>query len=326
MVNSKLKFYIAILIFAFCIFNLMGCATYKFHHGKAPYNKGYVVSRDDYTIVEYTIGKDNTVPNLKLAKERFKIRRDIVEDYYKRMGYIENHFKMVFWGPVSMITKVAGGVFRLPFIAISDYRAAHNPQYKERLRKIEDKKDAREEARVNKLKDKLNAYIQKDLARREPAFASEAAQEPPKAVAVAPIEQPPQERQVVPLSSQAESITSVKGEEPKPIEKKEEAAESKPAVAASAVPGPTAVIIAKPNKGFSPLKVHFYGSKSYAPKGRIVVYSWDFGDQDTSTRVNPTNTYYSGSFQPQYFKVTLTVQDDKGNTAKASATIEVLNK
>ncbi len=72
--------------------------------------------------------------------------------------------------------------------------------------------------------------------------------------------------------------------------------------------------------------VDFDASKSIDNDGDSLNYSWDFGDQDTSTRVNPTNTYYSGSFQPQYFKVTLTVQDDKGNTAKASATIEVLNK
>jgi len=342
----------ATLLFLLAIF-LSGCATYKFHHGKVPYNKGYVVSRDDYAIIEYTLGKDNTVPNLKLAKERFKRRRDTVEDYYKRMGYIENHFKMVMWDPIIMVAKIVGGVFRLPFIAISDYKAAHNPQYKEKLRKIEDERDAREEARINALKEKLNAYIQKDLA-REPAFASKAVSELPKAVVQAPKEEsaplprpqaapePEPTPQPAPLSSQAESVTSVK-EEPEAVEPKEEAAVSAeaetkppeeeraeikeiPPPVISATSGLTAVIVAKPVKGLSPLRVSFSGSKSHAVKGRIVSYLWDFGYGDTSTKISPINTYYSCSFEPQYFKVILTVQDNQGNTAQASATIEVLNK
>lgn len=148
----------------FLVLFLSGCATYKFQRGKEPYHKGYVLSRDDYAILEYTIGKDNSVPKLELAKERFKRRRKIVEHYYKKMGYIENHFKMVFWNPAIFSLKIAMGVFRLPGIAISDYRSRHNPKYRERIRKIEDEKDAREEARINKLKDELNVYIQKELA------------------------------------------------------------------------------------------------------------------------------------------------------------------
>jgi len=55
-----------------------------------------VASRDGYTIVEYTIGRENTVaPNVALAKERFKRRRRIVEDYYKRMGAIEKKFEKI---------------------------------------------------------------------------------------------------------------------------------------------------------------------------------------------------------------------------------------
>jgi hypothetical protein len=252
-----------------------------------------------------------------------------------------------------MVAKIVGGVFRLPFIAISDYKAAHNPQYKEKLRKIEDERDAREEARINALKEKLNAYIQKDLA-REPAFASKAVSELPKAVVQAPKEEsaplprpqaapePEPTPQPAPLSSQAESVTSVK-EEPEAVEPKEEAAVSAeaetkppeeeraeikeiPPPVISATSGLTAVIVAKPVKGLSPLRVSFSGSKSHAVKGRIVSYLWDFGDGDTSTKISPINTYYSGSFEPQYFKVILTVQDNQGNTAQASATIEVLNK
>lgn len=389
MVNSKLKFYIAILIFAFCIFNLMGCATYKFHHGQAPYNKGYVVSRDDYNILEYTLGKDNTVPKLPVAKERLKRRRDRVEDYYKRMGYIENHFRMVFWGPCIYFCKLAGGVFRLPFIAISDYRANRNPKYKEKLRKIEEEKEAREEARIAKLKERLNLYIQKDLT-SEPPMPVEVAQEAPKPVKeepaetkepvkeepikqpvpaakteekVAPAEQPSPAQEVKPQAQEAAQKPAAETPQPALVEKEAEVPAAQPAPVAEEVKAPVtqpakegffqrtmkkfrptkkapakearspesprqpvAVIIAKPAKGISPLRVKFYGSKSYVPKGRIIAYSWDFGDSDTSTKANPTNTYYSGSFEPQYFNVTLTVQDDLGNAAKATATIEVLNK
>lgn len=144
--------------------SLSGCATYKFHHGKEPYDKGYVASRDDKTILEYTIGKDNSVPRLALARERFKKRKNTVEHYYKKMGYIEDKLKMTFWDPPTLFLKFIGGVFRLPSIAISDYKYEHNPQYREKIIKIQQEKDAREEARIQKLKQELNIYIQEELA------------------------------------------------------------------------------------------------------------------------------------------------------------------
>jgi len=146
---------------------LSGCATYKFHHGKAPYDKGYVVLRDDYTILEYTIGKDKTVPNLELARERFKKRKNMVEHYYKKMGYIENNLKMTFWDPPVLFLKFIGGVFRLPSIAIADYKYEHNPQYREKIIKMQQEQDASEEARIQKLKDTLNIYIEKELAKEK---------------------------------------------------------------------------------------------------------------------------------------------------------------
>ncbi|MFZ2357118.1 MAG: PKD domain-containing protein, partial [Candidatus Omnitrophota bacterium] len=89
---------------------------------------------------------------------------------------------------------------------------------------------------------------------------------------------------------------------------------------------PQAFIMAKPIKGYSPLKVRFYGNKSFSPSGKIVSYLWDFGDGDTSIKINPMNTFYSTTFEPKYFIVTLTVFDNLGNTAAAKTTIEVLNK
>ncbi len=159
---KKIIFLIALALF------LSGCASYKFQRGKTPYDKGYVVSRYSRTIVEYTIGRDDTVPNLKLARERFKKRKNTVEDYYKRMGYIENNLKMTFLDPTLLFLKFIGGVFRLPSIAIADYKYEHNTQYREKVIKMQQEQDAKEEARIKKLKDELNAYIQKELS-QEPA-------------------------------------------------------------------------------------------------------------------------------------------------------------
>lgn len=155
-------------IFVLLTLFLSGCATYKFHHGKEPYDKGYVVSRDDYSILEYTIGQDNTVPGITLAKERFNRRKKIVEHYYKKMGFIENNFKKTFWNPATYFLKVAGGLFRLPFIVVSDYKYRHNPEYREKIRRLEDEKDTQEESRINKIKDELNVYIQQDLTKENP--------------------------------------------------------------------------------------------------------------------------------------------------------------
>ena len=148
---------------------LSGCATYKFQRSQEPSVKGYLVLRDDYAIPEYTIGKDNTMPNdLESAKDRFRKRKGIVEHYYKKMGYIENRFKMAFVDPCILFAKMIGGVFRLPFIAMSDYKYEHKPAYREKVKKIEQKNDAKEELRIQKLKDKLNIYIQDDLGRENP--------------------------------------------------------------------------------------------------------------------------------------------------------------
>jgi hypothetical protein len=322
---KKPIFLVLMLIF------LSGCATYKFHHGKPPYDKGYVVSRDDYTIIEYTVGPDNNVPSdQKIAKERFLRRRNIVEDYYKRMGYIENRFKAAFWNYWCWIFKTVGGVFRLPFIAISDYRYEHDPAYREKMRKIDLQKEIWEETRIKSLKEKLNVYIQKDLT-KEASLASKV-EEPKVKQPVKPKQKVAQVKPKKEEMSRQETISTAltKTEEElqkisKPAEQKRE--KVKPIRKDSLLSRvPVAVIIAKPLKGYSPLKVHFYGYKSHSPFGRIVSYEWDFGDQDTSTKKNPVNTYLSTTYGSVYFTVTLTVKDEKGNTASCSQVIEVMTK
>ena len=75
---------------------------------------------------------------------------------------------MVAVDPVIFFIKMVGGVFRLPIVAVSDYRYRNNPAYRDRIRKIEAEKDLAEEARIQRLKDQLNSYIQQDLARENP--------------------------------------------------------------------------------------------------------------------------------------------------------------
>jgi PKD repeat protein len=86
------------------------------------------------------------------------------------------------------------------------------------------------------------------------------------------------------------------------------------------------VIIAKPQAGLAPLKVSFNGRKSFSPNGKIVFYSWDFGDGDKSNKPNPTNTYWSTTYGVREFTATLTVKDNKGMVSSASIPIKVSNE
>jgi len=144
---------------------LSGCATYKFDLSQPPYSKGFVVTRDYRTIPEYTIGEGNNVAeSLELAEQRFKRRRKTVESYYKQMDIIENNFARFFWTPMAMIGKTVVGVFRLPFMAYSDYRYYRDPEYKARVIEKDNELEALEQARLEKLKNELSAYIQEDLS------------------------------------------------------------------------------------------------------------------------------------------------------------------
>lgn len=152
-----------VILFAVLLF-ISGCATYKFQQGKAPYDKGYVVARDGDVVLEYTIGKDNSAPDLSLAKERFRRRRKTVEQYYKKMDKMKSKFDMFFWDPSRMFVNLLSGPFRVPFIAVSDYKYNHDPKYKEKMIKLQDQEFDAQQARSKKLGDQLAAYIQQDLA------------------------------------------------------------------------------------------------------------------------------------------------------------------
>ncbi|MBU0503658.1 MAG: PKD domain-containing protein [Candidatus Omnitrophota bacterium] len=302
-----MKKILALLLFAF-IFS--GCATYKYQHGNKPYDQGYVITRNNQFVMEYTLGENNTVPDKELAKERFKRRRKAVEIFYKRMGYIESYYRLYFWNHVSTMADAIGGFFRMPGVAISEYRYAHNPKYREKIIKLEDEREAKEETRVNKIKDELREYVKKDLE-REKGFPDKETKPRVKALV----------KKVKPAVSTGPIVEKKAG--PRAGRIKPETIKAQSEVAPEL---PVAVIIAKPEKGYAPLMVNFSGKKSYSPKARIVSYSWDFGDSDTSNKPTAVNTYWSGSFETRYFNVILTVKDSNGNTAQANTTIEVKNK
>ncbi|MFH0917923.1 MAG: hypothetical protein V1830_02195, partial [Candidatus Omnitrophota bacterium] len=143
---------------------LSGCTTYKFQKSTASGNQGYSACYDGYPIAEYTMGKDKSLPDLTLAKERFKRRKSTVEYYYKQMDQIETRLKAFLWEPPAMIVGFIGGVLRWPFIAVADYKYNHNPGYRARVDKLDEEKEALESARLAKFRKELDAYIVKDLA------------------------------------------------------------------------------------------------------------------------------------------------------------------
>ena len=305
---------------------LSGCATYSVKKGESPYNNGYVVARYDRILPEYTLGKDNSVPDEKIAKERFQRRRKEVEVCYKKMGYIENRFKQMFVDPPVFMFQTVLGVFRLPSIAINDYKYNHDPLYRAEVDKKEEAAYKAEKARLKALKDELNSYIQKDLEKNESVASAPVAVTPP---AIEKVEAVPPATEPVAIKAPAKEPIEEKPAELKPKAPEEQSRESKMTEAVSkgdTLSAPIAVIIARPLKGFSPLTVQFSAAKSSAYKGRIVSYFWDFGDGDTSTKKKTSNTYLSTTYGSRDFKATLTVNDDKGASATSSVNIEVLTK
>jgi DNA-binding protein H-NS len=305
---------------------LSGCATYKIQQEK----DGFAVSRYKKVIPEYTQGTDNSFPDKEVAEERFKRRRDTVEYYYKKMGFIDNRFKQVFIEPPVVFIQFIAGLFRMPFIAVSDYKYNHNPQYKEKIDKLEDEQYEAEKARIKNLKEELGVYIKDDLA-KEPYTKDTQKVKPKKKVKKVPAAAPaPKVVKPVEVSAPAPEPALKEAAEPAIAKvltvipkEKVKLQEIKPQVV---LPSPRAVIIAKPQNGPSPLKVNFYGVKSKSPNGKIIFYEWDFGDGDKSNKPNPSNTYWSTTYGIREFAVTLTVTDNKGMASSSSATVQVVNK
>ncbi len=320
-----------ILIFLIFAFILSGCATYQFKKSGSGSNQGYLVTYEDESIPEYTIGKDKALPDLDLAKERFKRRKEKVEYYYKKMGLIESRVREVFWDPAAMVLDFIGGIFRWPYTAITDYKYNRDPKYKERMDKLDEEKDAFQKAKINSIKEKLDAYIAQDLAKEYPG--QEAAAITPAVVAEPKTEVAPVVQEALPVAATSEAalqpapVVSTPPIEPvtvvEPVAKVKPVIQKAPVVKISEPP--VAVIEAKPIKGYSPLTVNFSANRSSVKSGKIISYEWDFGDGDTSTKKNPKNVYWSTTFgAPRAFTATLTVKDSNGLVSNTSSIIEVL--
>jgi len=346
-----------LLCLIFLVLILSGCATYKFQKPATSNAQGYLACYDGKPILEYTVGKEKSLPDLALAKERFKRRRSTVEYYYKKMDKIESRFKEYFWDTPKILVDLVGGVLRWPFTAVSDYKYNRNPKYKEKVDKLDEQKEELEKIRVNALNEKLAAYIVQDLnkeASQKNAVAAalevakiESTPEiavQPEVPVIAEVVAPPlaTEAKLAPvaesISAPAEEqvLTPVMESAPapapiqrpvtiKPAKKIKPVKIIKPIVEPVLVP-PVAVITAKPVKGSSPLKVNFSAQKSHSQSGKIVAYDWDFGDGDTSTKMNVENTYWSTTFGSRNFTATLTVRDDAGSISSSSIVIEVITK
>lgn len=339
----------------FCLLLCSGCATYRYGKGQSPYDKGYVVTRQNIAIPEYTLGKDNTVPaDLKVAKERFKRRKVTVEKYYKKMGLVENRFKQYIFNNMVNMLKLIGGVLTLPYRAYEDYRYTNNKAYHEKVVRESEQEDSAEKAKMKTLHQELNAYIQEDLA-KEPPIPEAAIEEIPAASAPEPpgpevkIEtsaEVPAVKEPLPVQTVQPPVEEVKAEAPAVVQqpapkqktgimesilkqlsgKDKPKAKPRPKPKPGVIGQPKAVISARPQKGASPLKVQFYGSGSYSKSAKIISYEWDFGDGDKSTDRNPVNTFWCKSFGTTQFEVTLTVKDTNGNTDTARAIVEVKTK
>ncbi len=332
-----------ILVLLFFVLILSGCATYKFQKPDSAKAQGYLVSYDGKPLLEYTVGKDNSLPDLTLAQERFKRRRAKVEYYYKKMGQIESRLKYFFIDPPVMMVDFIRGIFRWPFIAVADYKYNRNPKYKERVDKLDEQKDELEKTQVNALKDMLAAYVAADLNKEFSLPAQEPLQSAPvQQASTLPVTQEaaPQPSAIEPVViSAVEPVVAPAAIKEEVVEKPSAApivvvqpsVEIKPVVEEApvvkiALAPPVAIIIAKPAKGYSPLKVNFSGQKSYSKSAKIIAYDWNFGDGDTSNKKNPENTYWSATYGSRNFTATLTVKDDAGNTSSTSTVIEVITK
>ncbi|MCM1988099.1 PKD domain-containing protein, partial [Methanococcoides seepicolus] len=83
---------------------------------------------------------------------------------------------------------------------------------------------------------------------------------------------------------------------------------------------PTASI-GGPYSGVVGTPIQLYGSGSTDPDGTVVSYYWDFGDENSSSAINPTHAYGSvGNYE-----VYLTITDDDLATDTASATVTITN-
>jgi len=85
--------------------------------------------------------------------------------------------------------------------------------------------------------------------------------------------------------------------------------------------GPKALFTAFPDKQVVPFTANFDGTLSYDEAGKIVSYTWDFGDGTSDHGPVVAHVYK----QDGVYRVKLTVVDSRGRTSESSMTVQALN-
>ncbi len=86
---------------------------------------------------------------------------------------------------------------------------------------------------------------------------------------------------------------------------------------------PIANFTYSPNTPVTHETITFNASTSYDPNGHIITYTWNFGDENTTTTTNPTITHIYTN--PGNFTTTLTVTDNDGFTNSTTTMVTVSN-
>jgi len=145
---------------------LGGCTVHRFQ--KSEKYGGQVVARFGYVIPEYTTDLENKAPqDLKLAKDRFIRRNDMVETYYIRMGQIESygrryitHFPRIMWS-------IFANTIKLPAHIISEYRYDNNEHYRKKIDALDAEAKAKEDTETGQIKEQLKEFIRQDLEKEK---------------------------------------------------------------------------------------------------------------------------------------------------------------
>jgi len=88
---------------------------------------------------------------------------------------------------------------------------------------------------------------------------------------------------------------------------------------------PIAIIETDKSYGTSPLTVKFDASKSFDPEYSPLSFSWDFGDNATSSATNPSVVFEAPSAAPTTYPIKLSVTDAQGATTEKTIPISLNN-